>query len=307
MPVKIDKAPAASNPDKEVDSKDTSEEEDTEEDTEDQEQGEEEDTSDETDEEDESTEEDDEKVEDEDKVEQHIDLKTVPPQLREAAKRMLASHTKAMQKIPALVENAKKEVVAELQDAYSEVLVKASGFDKIIKLPAWEQFWDDMTNGREYGHSSRFRENGKTKSEDDSSASDDGKVSVQDLVKQLTPALRKMVEVELGPIKKERANALWSDAEKNLPNFKMYKAKVTEILLKYPDMPIEDAYTLAGGRKEAAAKATKDSKEIVKKLPKTLKPGGSGSDRKPLSDKTVNSIEQALALASRDILSSRGG
>src|SRR5258706_11939051 len=107
MPGKIYAAPANSNPDTEVEDTEESEEEvedseDTETENEEQsEEGEEEETdSEETEEEEESTEESDE--------EQYIDLKNVPAQLQIAAKKMMASHTKAMQKVAAQVE-AEKE------------------------------------------------------------------------------------------------------------------------------------------------------------------------------------------------------
>jgi hypothetical protein len=309
VPGKIFSAPAASNPDKDAKAPEDTEEEDSSDtedaDAENQEQGEEEESDDSEDTED--TDEEEEGTEDtkEESDKQYIDLKSVPPQLQIAAKKMLASHTKAMQKVSTKVEEQVATKMEELNNAYSQVLVKAGGFDKITQLPAWEQFWDDMQNGREYGYSSRFRANGKTEPEVDASAASEGKVSVESIVKQLTPAIRKMIESEVGPIKKDHAKTLWDAAEK-LPNFKLYKAKVTEIMLKHPTLSLEEAYEMAGGRKEALNKVIKEDKEIIKKLPRTLKPGSGGGSGKPLSEKTVNSIEDALNLASRD-LATRGG
>lgn len=315
MPGKISAAPANSNPNKnsqytegdtddtenETEGEDSQEEEvETEESSDEESDTSEDESSDDESEEDSDTEEEGEEETEGQEKKPYIDVKSLPPQLREIGKRMLDSHTKAMAKIPKLVE----EKMEELQNAYSEVLVKASGFDKVVKIPGFDKFFEDAQNGRGYGYSSDFRTSAKPKQEDDSSDSSDEKVTTESLMKQLTPVIRKLITDEVGPIKKDSSKALWEDAEKNLPNFKLYKAKVTQIMLKHPSLSIPEAYSLATEGKEAVKKVVKESKE-VKKLPRTLKPGGSGN--RPLSEATVNSIDDALRLASRDHLNKRGG
>jgi len=284
----------------------------TEEEAESEETGEEEAEGTESESEEEEEEESDTSDEQEEETKQYLDLKSVPPQLQIAAKKMLASHTKTMQKLHKKYEGALTEKTQELQDKYSEVIVKGAGFDKIVKLQGWEKFWDDVSNGHPYGYSSDFRKNGKDSSEEeDSSAEADGKTfSAEALAKRLMPSFRKMIEDAVGPIRQERAQNVWADAEKNLPNFKKYKAEVTSILTKHPTMSINDAYDKASEKdrmNEAVDKALKDAQETGKKIPKkTLKPGSSGGGRRELSKDTVDSIDKALSFAHRDLIGSGG-
>jgi len=306
MPGKLYPAPANSNPDTNTDESEETEEstEDSEVENEEQDDAEEETDSEETEEEEESTDESDEgEVEGEE--EQYIDLKAVPPQLQIAAKKMLASHTKAMQKVAVQVEEAKQD----LQNQYSQHVVKAAGFDRIIQLPGWENFYNDMQNGKPYGYSSEFRNSTEssppTNKKGEASAPADGKVNVDDIVQRLTPAISKMIERAIEPMKADRNRTLWADAEK-LPNFKLYKTKITELMTKHPTLSLQEAYEMAGGKNEAVNKALKDATAAAKKLPRPLKPGNSGGT-KPLSEKVVNTIDDALNLASRELSGTRGG
>lgn len=277
---------------------------------------EEEDNSEETEEETEDTESESEEEGEsdtsgsEDKT-QYLDLKTVPPQLQSAAKKMLASHTKTMQKLHKKYEDQLATKTQELQEEYSQVIVKGAGFDKIVKLPGWEKFWEDVQNGNPYGYSSDFRKNGKDSSEEeDSSAEAGGKtLSADALAKSLMPSIRKMIDDAVGPFRTERANNVWADAEKNLPNFPKYKARVTEILTKHPTLSIQEAYERASEKdrvNDAVQKALKEAQETSKKIPKTLKPGTSGG-KKEIDKKTVDSIDKALNLAHHDLIGASGG
>lgn len=310
MTVKIAAKPAASNPNpgaEYTDDEDTSNSEDTE----DQDTDEEEEQNEEGDEEGEESETDEEESTDDsaddEEVEQHIDLKNVPPQLRDAAKAMLKSHTKAMQKVAKSVQDRVAAAEAKLQDEYSEVIVRATGFNKIVSLPEWKKFEEDVIrNRRPYGYSSEFRQNGKRSEEDDSSAPSGGKaITAESIMKELGPAIVNLIDERMAPDRKRQSDALWEDAEKNLPNFRKYKAAVTRTLTEHPSLTIKQAYTLVTGGKEDVQKEVKEGKEIAKKLPKTLK-GGSGGGSKPLSEKTIESIDAALALAMREP-SRRGG
>lgn len=310
MPGKIDRAPAASNPDTNTDDSDeTSEEEATEEEeVEDQEQGEEEtDESEETEEEEEESTEEESEEEVEDESKQYIDLKTVPAQLQVAAKKMLASHTKAMQKASAKVEAEIERRTGELEQQYQQAIVQSAAFNKIITWPDWNKFYEDSQAGRPYGYSSSFRSNGESKSKGDSSVESDGKVSADSIMKELTPAILKIVNGAIDPIRQNSAKALWDSAEKNLPNFNKYRTQITSIMTQNPTLTLEQAYKLAkpDNDKEAVQKVIDDSKKIAKKLPKTLKPSGGGS--RPLSDKVVKSVDDALNLAKRDLVGGRSG
>lgn len=279
---------------------------------------EEEDTSEETEEETEDTESESEEEEESDTSEegedkpQYLDLKNVPPQLQAAAKKMLATHTKTIQKLHKKYEEQLTLKTQELQEEYSQVIVKGAGFDKIIKLPGWEKFWEDVQNGNPYGYSSDFRKNGKDSSEEeDSSAEAGGKtLSADALAKSLMPSIRKMIDDAVGPFRTERANNVWADAEKNLPNFPKYKARVTEILTKHPTLSIQDAYERASEKdrvNDAVQKALKDAQETSKKIPKTLKPGTASGGKREIDKKTVDSIDKALNLARHDLIGATGG
>lgn len=285
-----------------TESEDTSEEESSEEeDTEDTEESSEEGEESEETEEEESTE--------EDSSEQIIDLKKVPPQLREIAKRMQASHTKAMQKVKSQFEGWKTSTEKELQEAYSAAIVKAKGFDQLTKLAQFQTFWADMEAGRPYGYSSDFRKNTKSKSEDDSSTDSEGKVDVESLMKQLTPVITKVVEDAVGPLRSVHISNQWKSAEENLPNFTKYKARITALISEHPTLSLEQAYKLAAPDEEVSKKvseALKKAKEDSKKVPRTtLKPGSSGI--KTLTTETVDDIGSAIRLASKKLLGAVGG
>lgn len=281
----------------ETNSEDTSEVDDsqadeTEEELEDSESTE----SDDNEEEEDSDTEDDSEEED---TEQILDLTKVPPQFKEVAKKMIATQNKWIEKTKKALEEEK----IKLNDEYSAQIVKAAGFDKLTKLQGFEQFWDDISNGREYGYSSKFRSNGKNTNEDDddSSASGDGKLTADSLLNRLTPAIKKMIADEFAPLREKQAEDTWADAEKNLPNFKIYKARVSSILTKYPNMSIQEAYERASekDRMDAAIKAAlEEAQKTGKKIPgKTLRPGASTSGKTGVDRKTIDSIDKALSAA----------
>jgi hypothetical protein len=286
-------------------SDDTSEEEDTEE--EDSEDTEEEESTETEESDEDEDEEDSEEDESDSKTKQHIDLKKVPAELQEAAKRMLASHTKAMQRIPELIKQKVAEAEENLQVQYSSAIIKAKGFDNLTNLPMFKAFWADVENGRPYGFSSKFRKNGKSASaEDDDSANFDegGKFNEESFLSKLDERIARGIQSALGPIKEEKAKSAWKDAEDHLPNFNKYRAAVTAKLADHPTLSIAEAYDMVAGKENVKAKLIEElrkAEEKGKKIPKkTLKPGGSSA--KKLTDATIKSIDDALSHARRDVL-----
>lgn len=294
----------------ELESEDTSEEEDTEEESSENEEQEESTEDEESDESEEETEEDDST---DSKTKQHIDLKRLPPELKEAGRRMLASHSKAMQRIPELIKQKVEEANVQLQQQYATAIVKAKGFDDLTNLADFKKFWEDVEGGRPYGYSSMFRKNGKAAaSEDDFSApsgdSEKG-TDINSIVESLMPRIASLIKAEVGPLKEEKAKSVWADAEKNLPNFNKYRAAITAKLSQHPTLTVADAYELVAGkdraREETLAELRK-AEEKSKKIPKrSLKPGSGGT--KPLSKGTIKSIEDALQHAKSDLTRASGG
>ena len=255
-------------------------------------------------EEEEVVEEDEEEEEkkEEDDGKQYLDLNKVPAPLREAAKRMLATHTKTQQKFKRELEEHKSTLESEFNDKYSGAIVKAEGFDQLRSLPGFDEFYKDIENGKGYGYSSEYRRNNNNNrsadDEDDSGTSNNG-VSMDEILKRLDASVKKAVADAVLPLKQERNKSVWEDAEKSLKDFKKYKAEITAIITKHPTMTIEDAYDKASSKDrqaEAIRKALTDAADTSKKIPKkTLKPGSGG--KTVVSTKTIKSINDALSMA----------
>lgn len=289
----------------ETETDDTSEEEDTEESDSDDTEGEEEE---------EATEEetsDEEEEDSESKPKQYLDLKKLPAELQEAGKRMLATHTKAMQAIPKLVEQKVAEAEQELQVKYSSAIIKAKGFDQLTNLPQFKKFWNDMENGKPYGYSSDFRKNGKVANTDDdfSAESKTGKgVDIDELTERLLPQMQKLVEQAVQPLRDDKNKSAWEQAEKNLPGFSKHRAAITAKLAEHPTLTLTEAYELVAGRDRVGDEVRnelKKAEERARKIPKkSLKPGSVGT--KPLTKDTIKSIDDALAHARKDMIGASG-
>jgi len=286
------------NEDTEIETEDETEEDESEE-TESESEGSETDDEDEN-EEDDSEPDDGEKEssdEGEEDSEQYLDLKNVPAPLKSAAKKMLASHTKAMQKLQKQFEGKVTTLEQDMQDKYSEAIVKSAGWDKLTKIPEFVKWWEAYSSG-----TLESRPNRKNDSEEDESFAEDkkeGGISEAKIAKIVNQA----VAAAIAPYRNKEANDAWSDAEKNLPNFKKYKADVTSYLSRHPTLSIKEAYDFVSAKdreKEAVQKAMDEVKKTTKKIPKTLKSGSSGG-KKDLDRSTIKSLDDAIAAARRGL------
>ena len=138
---------------------------------------------------------------------------------------MRQTQTKTLEKYKKDFEGQVTQLEKDLQVKYSEAVVKSVGFDKLTNHPMFATFWNDLESGKPYGYSSEFRKgNSKDDTEAEGSAESNGKgVTVESIMKQLLPAIDKVIERKLGPINQERSQKIWTDAEK-LPDFNKHRA-----------------------------------------------------------------------------------
>lgn len=238
-------------------------------------------------------------------TEQYLDLKSLPPQLREAGRRMLANHTKAMQRIPKLVQQKLSEAQDQLQVQYSAAIIKAKGFDDLVNHPNFQKFWDDIDNNRPYGYSADAKMNGKNDEAEGGKVASET-LSADAIAKAIMPQVQKMINEAVGPIRKQEHLNAWKDAESRLPNFGKHRAAITAKLASHPTLSIDEAYDLVAKKdivdknvSDALAKATSTAKKIPGK---SLKPGGVAGGS-AISKATAKTIEEAIGLARKDMAS----
>lgn len=237
---------------------------------------------------------------------QFVDLKNVPPQFKEAAKRMLAGYTKAQQNLRAKVSEEQKQFESKLSTEFSAAVRKSKAFDEIINNPNFQQWWADIEANRPYGYSSVFNKGGAKESSarEEASGTEEGTISVDALMEKITPAIEKVVRTMTAPLVQQHAKLTWEQAEKSLPNIHKYKAEITDILQQFPNMPLEKAYRMASEEdriNEAVAKALKDAQTTTDKLKTTRTEKGNVGGGKTLAPKTIKNLREAITLAKQQM------
>lgn len=233
--------------------------------------------------------------------EQFLDLAKLPPQLREAGKRMQATLQKEREKQKQSLEQYKNELEEKLGIEYAQHVQYAKGFQNIVNVPGFKEFWADFKAGNPYGFTSVYNRNPSNREssdEDDSSADSEGKISVDAVVKKVMSQIGPMIQKEIAPIQQLHAKTTFENAEKNLPNFNKYRAKITQLMTD-EGLSMERAYEIASGPdkvKEAVDKALKDAHAAASKLKttKTTKPSVGSKGGGTLSKTTINSIDDAV-------------
>lgn len=237
----------------------------------------------------------------EESIEQVLDLAKLPPQLREAGKRMQATLQKEREKQKVALAKYKSELEEQLGIEFAQHVQYAKGFQNIVNVPGFKEFWADFKAGNPYGYTSLYNRNPSNKEssdEDDSSADSEGKISVDAVVKKVMSQIGPMIQKEIAPIQQLHAKTTYENAEKNLPNFNKYRAKITQLMTD-EGMSMERAYTIASEPdriKAAVDKALQDAHATAAKLNKnkTTKPSIGSKSGGTLSKKTINSIEDAV-------------
>lgn len=231
------------------------------------------------------------------KVEQYIDLDKVPANLKDSAKRMLASHTKAMQK----VQSDYKKLEEHLGTKYSQAIIKSKALEQLANNPNFQLLISDIESGKPYGYSSTFNtRNGRDKSED-TEGEEEGTSTKVDM-KKITAAVNKAVREAVRPIYDREAQNSWEHARKTFPDFDKYKPDITAAIQRFPDMSLEEAYEFVS-RKDAVTLAkreiTSKTKEDVDKLrskPRTEK-SSSGGGSGVLNSKVAKTVKEAIEFA----------
>lgn len=232
--------------------------------------------------------------------EQYLDLKAVPAPLKEAAKRMLASHTKAMQKVKA--EYSKLE--EHLGTKYSQSIIKSKALDQLANNPNFQLLISDIEDHKPYGYSSTFNaRNGKSAVEDEDDSENTGKSSSKVDMKKINALVDKVVRDAIKPIYEKEARSSWDSAKKTFPDFEKYKPDITATLQRFPDMTLEEAYKFVTrddavdrAKREITSK-TKEDVEALRKKPKTEKSSSGGGEAGGLSSKTVKTVKEAIEFA----------
>lgn len=236
--------------------------------------------------------------------EQIIDLAKVPPALREAAKRMQNTLRKEREK----QNKWKSEIEEKLGLEYAQHVQLSHGFQRLVNTPGFAEFWNDLKAGNPYGHSSMYnRGNGNSESGDggDSSADSEGKISVDAVVSQVMKRIGAEIDKKIAPLQQQNAKTTLENAEKNLPNFKKYRPKITE-LMESEGMTLDRAYQVASepdriqqAVQDAINKANNAAKTLGKN--KTTKPSVGTKGGGALGKKTIKSIDEAVASALADL------
>ena len=236
----------------------------------------------------------------EESVEQYLDIKSVPPNLTEMAKRMQASHTKKMmaaekkaeEKVGKLIE--KRE--AELSDKYTTYIARANALAELAKHPDFSLWYDDLVNGRPYGSSSQ---NGKGKvSDDDGEAGETvANMTVEQLAKRLLPAMKVISERSVKPLIDAKASEQIEDAKGKLLNFGKHKAEILR-LMSERGLGVHEAHKLAAHDDliaAAKADAVKGATTTAKTIPKKSETGNAAKGGSPvLSDKTKRTLRESI-------------
>lgn len=224
---------------------------------------------------------------------QFVDPKNIPPQLKEIHSKMVAGYTKAQQKLRADI----KSLEDQLGTKYSQAIIKAKALEQLGQNPQFQLFYADLEQNRPYGYSSTFnkgdsRLNNKSEEEEDSTDTSMTPDKIQKLV-------QKAVSDALRPFNENKTRESYESARKNLKNFDRYRPAITEIIHRYPNMSIEEAYKLARSDDFETdivnGKKDKEDLETLKKKPRTEK--GSNSRTDTLAPKVAKSIREAIDLA----------
>lgn len=250
---------------------------------------------------------DGEEEESDEDVEQILDISKLPPQLREAGRRMQKTLTKGREKQKAQLEKYKTELEEQLNTEYSRHIQQSKGFEALANAPGFREFYADLRAGLPYGHSSVFNKgtrpnaDGESSSGDDSSADADGKIDVNKLMNTILAKVEQVVDAKIAPFQHQAVKTTFADAEKNLPNFNKYRAKITQ-LMQDEGMSIQRAYEVASEKDriaKAVADALKDANAAAKKLGnnKTIKSGTASKTSGTMNKRTVKDIDEAVSLA----------
>lgn len=264
---------------------DDSSEEATEEDTEDSES---------ESESDESSEEESEETadEDEESVGKFLDVAKLPKELLPLGKKMQASFTKKAQAL----KKEYDERQADLSNRYVRALKSEKALEVLSNQESFRMFLTDIREGRPYGYSATFNRN-PSKKDEESSSDEDGKVTVESLMKQLVPVIKQVVSTEIEPVLKSHSKMTQAQIKKSLPNYSKYEVEIEE-LMQNEGLSLERAYQIASQPDRIAeeiAKAVKQGKKDIKRIPRTegKTSGGSGD----LKTKPAKSLREAISVA----------